>query len=71
VDNGLGDRQRYDPDGKPITPDQAHGKCPNSTPSTPSTPSTGPNPQVEKAIVETGVVGTLLLILYYISTVFN
>ncbi len=26
VDDGNGNRQRYDPDGKPITPQQAHGK---------------------------------------------
>jgi len=27
VDNGKGGRQRYDPDGNPITPQQAHPKC--------------------------------------------
>ena len=26
VDDGLGNRQRYDPNGKPITPQQAHAK---------------------------------------------
>ena len=34
IDNGLGGRQRYTPDGTPITPEEAHGTGPNSTMST-------------------------------------
>jgi hypothetical protein len=30
VDDGKGGRQRYDPDGNPITPQQAHPRCDNN-----------------------------------------
>jgi RHS repeat-associated protein len=42
VDNGKGDRQRCDPNGKPITPEEAHGNSPSS--------DSGPSEQLSKAI---------------------
>jgi hypothetical protein len=40
IDDGLGNRQRYDLKGKPITPEEAHGKSSNKTPNTKSEMST-------------------------------
>jgi RHS repeat-associated protein len=72
VDNGLGDRQRFDPDGTPITPGEAHGKCPQSTPANTDGPAPGSNQQdMQKAVTETGIFGTLLLLLYFLSTALN
>jgi len=44
VDNGHGDRQRYDPEGNPITPEEAHGGSSSCSMVTPHsrTPSLSP-----------------------------
>jgi len=51
-------------------PDQP--KAPDNAPKTPTEPSAGPNQQqTQNAIEATGTVGTVLLILYYLSTIAN
>lgn len=52
-------------------PQPEQPKAPNNTPGTPSEPNSGPNKQVQTAIEETGAVGTVLLILYYLASVLN
>jgi RHS repeat-associated protein len=53
-------------------PQPEQPKAPDNTPETPSEPSSGPNPQqVQKAVEETGMVGTILLLLYYLSSALN
>jgi RHS repeat-associated protein len=53
-------------------PQPEQPKAPDNTPETPSEPSSGPNQQqVQKAVEETGVVGTILLLLYYLSSALN
>jgi RHS repeat-associated protein len=59
----------YDPKGNPITPDQAHpGNRPAITPR-------GPGPeqqrQIQNATAETGTVGTVLIILYWLASELN
>jgi RHS repeat-associated protein len=69
IDNGLGDRQRYDPDGKPITPDEAHRKCDNKPQQQPQPESpTVPDPGfIDKMSQITGLTGTALLIYIIVS----
>jgi RHS repeat-associated protein len=52
-------------------PQPQQPKAPDNTPETPSEPSSGPNPQVQKAIQETGFWGTVLLIIYYAASAMN
>ena len=64
VDDGLGERQRYTPDGKPITPEEAHGKC--KTPDTPTSKMSDPK-FMDKMAKITGLTGTALIIYLIIS----
>lgn len=45
LDDGKGNRQRYDADGNPLTPEEAHGKEPKPRPE--SEPKTETKPQPE------------------------
>jgi RHS repeat-associated protein len=68
VDNGLGDRQRYDPDGKPLTPDEAHGKCDNNKPQPQPEAPPVPDPDfMDKMSKITGLTGTALIIYLIVS----
>jgi hypothetical protein len=70
VDNGLGERQRYTPEGKAITPDEAHGKCPkktaNNPPSTP-TPMVSDPAFMDRMSKITGLTGTALIVYLIVS----
>jgi RHS repeat-associated protein len=48
VDDGKGSRQRYDKDGNPLTPDQAHGKEPRPKPN-PNSDDDGTEPETDPA----------------------
>jgi RHS repeat-associated protein len=60
VDNGLGQRQRYDKDGNPITPDQAHGRPFNFSCPKPSFPPLTPEQQ-QAAVAGIGIGGIIII----------
>jgi RHS repeat-associated protein len=66
VDNGLGERQRYTPDGEPITPEEAHGKCQGETPDNPISKMSDPT-FMDKMSKITGLTGTALIIYLIVS----
>jgi hypothetical protein len=66
IDDGSGNRNRYDPNGKPLTPDQVH---PNRTPA-PGTPPTPTQHQIvdpQTAAKGAAVIGTGALIYWIVS----
>ncbi|MGH7625427.1 MAG: RHS repeat-associated core domain-containing protein, partial [Gemmatimonadaceae bacterium] len=66
VDNGLGDRERYDENGNPISADEAHGKVPRSNNSSGDSKPQGEG-VVNKISKMTGLTGGALVLYLVVS----
>ena len=58
VDDGLGHRRHYGPNGEPMTPEEAHGRSPKSR--------LPPSEDVAKDVAKASTVVSVLIILYWI-----